>query len=565
MKGARVARAVLVAVSFPAMTPPSKPLETAAASTALPRSPAPSQMGDLVIVAAITFLTLFVFGGSARHEFVDLDHHFYAGNPHVQQGLTLENIRWAFSTVVASNWHPVTMLGHMAVHQFFGASSAAHHLVNVFLHLANAMLVFVLFRRMTSAAWRSGVVALLFSLHPFRVESVVWVAELKDVLSGFWALLALLSYTRYAARPSPWRYAPVMAFYALGLMSKASIVSLPALALILDFWPLGRWQAGEKQWRSFAMLVLDKLPLVLLSVAMSVMTFVTFSDGTLKSTHVLSKSYGVVMALRAYLAYVAHTFYPVGLVPHYPYVAIDGLFVHTIVPLLALGGITAIAIVRWRREPYLIAGWSWFVIGIFPVSGIVPFASHFRADRYTYLPSIGLFAALVWCAAGLTERRPAMRRVAWIAAMGSILACAVLSFINVHYWRDNYALFSRAVQIVPDSSLMHSGLASAYLQRNQFGPAEEELRTALHLNPSSIHNEKRLAGLLLLTDRPKESAEMYRRIVDKEPGVAQNYLLLALALEKTGDVTGAQRWAEQAQQLDPGNRDIAEAVRRLAS
>ncbi len=534
-------------------------------------SPAPghganatSQTQDLAIVAAITFLTLFVFGGSARHEFIDLDHHFYAGNPHVQQGLTPENIRWAFTTVVASNWHPVTMLGHMAVHQFFGASSAAHHLVNVFFHLANAMLVFVLFRRTTGAVWRSGVVALLFSLHPLRVESVVWTAELKDVLSGFWALLALVSYTRYAARPSPWRYAPVMAFYALGLMSKASIVSLPVLALILDFWPLGRWQASDKRWPGFARLVFEKLPLILLSAAISVMTFVTFSDGTLKSTQVLTASYGAVMASWAYLAYLANTFYPAGLVPHYPYVTIDGLLVHAIVPLLALGGITAIALVRWRREPYLIAGWSWFVIGIFPVSGIVPFASHFRADRYTYLPSIGLFAALVWCVAGAAVRWPAMRRVAWVAAAGPILACAVLSYINVHYWQDNYTLFARAVRIVPHSSLMHSGLASAYLQRNEFGPAEAELRAALRLNPSSIHDEKRLAGLLLLTDRPQESAEMYRRIVDKEPGVAQNYLLLALALENTGDVADALHWAERAQQLDPHNADISEAVRRLA-
>ncbi len=526
----------------------------------------PAQTADFVIVSAITFLTLFVFGGAARHEFIDLDHHFYAGNPQVQQGLSIEGVRWAFTTVVASNWHPVTMLGHMTVYELFGATPAAHHLVNVFIHLANALLVFVLFRRMTGAVWRSGLLALLFSLHPFRVESVVWVAELKDVLSGFWALLALLAYLHYTSRPSLWRYAPVMLLYSLGLMSKASIVSLPALVLILDFWPLGRWSEGARTWRTLALLlILEKIPLLLLSAAMSIMTFVTFGDGTLKSTEVLSASYSAVMTLRAYLEYVVHTFYPAGLAPHYPYVALDGLLVYAIVPVLVLGGITAFALACWKREPYLIAGWSWFVVGLLPVSGIIPFASHFMADRYTYLPSIGLFAALVWFAAALAEHRPILQRAAWGIAAASVLACSVVSYVNVHYWRDNYTLFTRAVRIVPHSSLMHSGLASAYLQRNELGPAEEELRTALRLNPSSIHDEKRLAGLLLLTDRAQESASMYAQIAEKEPDVAMNYLLLALALEKTGDLASARESAERAQQLDPNNPDIVDAVRRLSA
>jgi len=544
------------------MSAPVTPIESPPATPSRPS--ATSQLDDFIIVGALTFLTLFVFGGSARHEFVDLDHHFYAGNPQVQQGLTPENIRWAFSTVVASNWHPITMLAHMTVHQFFGASSAAHHLINVFIHLANALLVFVLFKGMTGATWRSGAVALLFSLHPFRVESVVWVAELKDVLSGFWALLALLAYTRYAAKPSPWRYAPVMVFFALGLMSKASIVALPALTLALDFWPLGRLRRAGNAWKRLAILSAEKLPLVLLSVAMSVMTFITFGDGTLQSTRVLSTSYGVVMALRAYLMYVVHTFYPLGLIPHYPYVALDGLLVYAIVPMLVLGGISAVALARWKQNSYLLAGWSWFVIGILPVSGIVPFASHYRADRYTYLPSIGFFAGVVWLVASLAEGRPAGKRAAWGIALAAILTCATISFVNVQYWHDNFTLFSRAVRISPNSSLMHSGLASAYLQRNELQSAETELRAALRLNPSSLHDEKRLAGVLLLTDRPQESAEMYARIAEKEPGVAQNYFLLALALEKCSKTSEAQRWAQQAQQLDPYNPDIAEALRRLA-
>jgi Tfp pilus assembly protein PilF len=355
---------------------------------------------------------------------------------------------------------------------------------------------------------------------------VAWTAELKDVLSAFFSLLALLAYTRYVVKRSAAWYALVAAWFALALMSKASTVALPILLLLVDYWPLGRLRSDSR--RSVGALVLEKLPLVGLAAGMSAVTLLTFQDTTLRSTAFKSLTYRAVMSLQAYLAYLVQTVVPLELAPHYPYVPLEHPLRYAVLPVMVLGAITAFAVWQRRARPYLLMGWLWFLVAIAPVSGILPIGSHFRADRYTYLAHIGLFVALVWGAADLVRARPRLRRPVQGLAAAAILACAALSYVNVGYWRDNLTLFSRAVRIVPGSSLMHSGLALTYIQRDQFDLAEVEFKRALQATPDQPEALFNYGLLLVRRGRMDEAAAKFERLLAAQPDHAQALYSLSI-------------------------------------
>src|SRR5947208_4783609 len=342
--------------------------------------------------------TLAVFCPVAWHDFVNYDDSDYVtANAYVQDGLSWETVRWAFTTGHASNWHPLTWLSHALDCQRFRERAGAHDLVSVVCHAANTLLLFLVLGRMTGARWRSALVAALFGLHPLRVESVAWVAERKDVLSGLFFLLTLWAYAEYATRPSPRRLGLVALLFAAGLMAKPMLVTLPVLLLLLDYWPLRRFNAARLQT-----LLADNLPLLAMA---SLASWVALLVGraTLSSMDDLSPASRLANAVVAYASYLGKTFWPSRLAVFYPMPVVTPV-ADILGSALLLGGITTVAIVARHRFPYVLIGWLWFVAALLPASGLIRDGYQASAGRFTYLPSIGLFVALVWGSADLFRR-----------------------------------------------------------------------------------------------------------------------------------------------------------------
>ena len=448
--------------------------------------------------AALALLTLAAWLPVLRNGFVNLDDSYYVtANPWVRQGITRAGLAWAMTAKVASNWHPLTMLSHMLDCQLFGLDPAGHHATSLLLHLANVLLLFAVLWRMTGAAGRSATVAALFAVHPTHVESVAWVAERKDVLSALFWILAMGAWARYARAPSAGRYLLVLLLMALGLMAKPMVVTLPFALLLLDVWPLDRLRLG---WRR---LLIEKLPLLALSAASSLITL-RYQETSLAPLGVVPWSLRATNALVSWAAYLGKLFLPRHLAVFYPIpLAIPAWKVAGAALLLA--AITALA-VRWaRREPWLLAGWLWFLGTLVPVIGLVQVGRQAMADRYTYIPSIGLFLAVVWSVAGLLrEHRAALATAAGIV----VLALAVTTRMQIGYWSDSATLFRHALAVTGDDNyLAHIGLGKALMGEKDWDGAAEQLRAALARYPYLIEARAGLAAV----QRAKEAGSCCTR------------------------------------------------------
>jgi hypothetical protein len=345
-----------------------------------------------IFLAAIIWL---VFGQTLGHEFINFDDDAYVyENPTVAGGFTLQGIPWAFTRVHASNWHPLTWISHMLDCQLYGLNPGGHHLTSVLLHAITAIALFLILRQMTGSLWRSVFVAALFAIHPLRVESVAWVAERKDVLSGLFFVLTIGAYARYARLPrSPLRYGLVLLLFALGLMSKPMLVTLPFVLLLLDYWPLNRVRNGsENNLRTWRYLIVEKLPLFCLAAASCLATLFAQTIAIRPLTHI-SLPLRLGNAVIAVAVYLRQMFWPTDLVVFYPFSALDVTAVATVLSVVLLGGIST-AVFVLRRHRYLVTGWLWYLVMLGPVIGILQVGSQAHADRYTYLPQIGLYLLL---------------------------------------------------------------------------------------------------------------------------------------------------------------------------
>jgi hypothetical protein len=447
----------------------------------------------LLLGAALALLTLAVWLPALRNGFVNLDDPYYVtANPQVLRGITRAGIAWATTAKVASNWHPLTMLSHMLDCQLYGLEPAGHHATSLLLHLANVLLLFETLRRMTGAAGRSAAVAALFALHPTHVESVAWIAERKDVLSALFWILAMGAWARYARGPSIGRYLPVVFSMILGLMAKPMVVTLPFALLLLDAWPLDRLHLGWKR------LVLEKLPLLALSAASSLITL-HYQQASLAPLDVAPWSLRAANALVSYAAYLGKLFLPTHLAVFYP-IALSIPAWKAAGAALLLAAVTALAVWRARREPWLLTGWLWFLGTLVPVIGLVQVGRQAMADRYTYIPSIGLFLAVVWSVAGLGRRhRAALATTAGIV----ILALAAITRVQVGYWSDSATLFRHALAATGDNYLAHIGLGKALMGERDCEGAAEQFRAALARYPRL--NEAR-AGLEMVRRAKEEGS-----------------------------------------------------------
>ncbi|HEY5973741.1 MAG TPA: hypothetical protein VIU41_03275, partial [Geobacteraceae bacterium] len=423
-----------------------------------------------LLLGLVALATLAVYWQATGHDFVNFDDRPYVTeNPRVSGGLTLENIRWAFTAVHQSNWHPLTWLSHQLDCQLFGLTPRGHHLVNVLLHTLNSLLVGLVLFRFTGAGRRSALVAALFALHPLHVESVAWVAERKDVLSTLFWLLTMLAYGAYASRPGPGRYLPVMGFFALGLLAKPMLVTLPCVLLLMDYWPLGRFSfapgavaqpAAGRRLSHDLLLVGEKLPLLLLAVASALVTYrVQLAGGTVGTAFPLAQR--AATAVVATARYLLDTVWPHGLAVLYPFdqampgwqIALSGML---------LAGLTVAALLAARRRPYVTVGWFWYLGTLVPVSGLVQIGLHSRADRYTYVPLLGIFIVIAWGGQELLARR---QRLAATLATTGVVALSVVTWLQLGYWQDSITLFGRAARVTSNNYVAWHNLGVALLER----------------------------------------------------------------------------------------------------
>ncbi|HEY7416059.1 MAG TPA: tetratricopeptide repeat protein, partial [Ktedonobacteraceae bacterium] len=497
-----------------------------------------------------------------RYDFVNYDDPSYVyQNTRITSGLSLSNVVWAFTHVHSENWHPLTTLTHMLDCQLYGLKAGWHHFSNVFLHTIAVVLLFLALERMTGAFWRSAFVAAVFAVHPLHVESVAWIAERKDVLSGVFFMLTLLAYFHYARAPSGGRYLTLAVVVALGLMSKPMLVTLPFVLLLLDYWPLARLQARQAGFiRRLSQLILEKIPLIALSAASGIVTFLA-QRGAIGWTEQLSVSARISNAIATYVVYIFQMLWPAKLAVFYPHPE-NRLPMWTItLSLVLLVGITIAASLLRKKAPYLIVGWLWYLGMLVPVIGLVQVGWQGHADRYTYLPQIGLYIAVTWAVADLTASWRFQRAV---LAAASVLIVATLSWcawLQTSYWRDSETLFTHALAVTRNNDVALNNLGIIFLDRGQLDDAVSKLRAAIDLRPENGPAHDNLAKALLREGRVSEAMVHYRKFLEIEPGNIEARNTLGTALIQQGRVREAITQWQEALALQPDNGN---AVSNLA-
>lgn len=457
--------------------------------------------GRIAIVAAgLVIGTLLLFGRAVAFPFINLDDPAYVfEQPLIARGFSWAGVVSAFTHVHAGNWHPLTSISHMLDCQLFGLNPGGPHLVNVLLHAIAAASLFLLLVRMTGSLWRSALVSALFAWHPLRVESVAWISERKDVLSAcffFWTLLMWLQYVR---RRNGTFYLLAGIFFALGLMAKPMLVTLPLLLLLLDYWPLGRFAQYSK-----LPLLREKLPLIFLSLASSIATLVAQRE-SISSIDDVSVFFRLANALDSYLVYLAKTLWPIDLALIYPY-PLKFPILLTIAAVIVLS-VFFVTTFRYRKRfPYLYVGWLWFVIALVPVIGLLQVGRQAYADRYTYLPHVGLFIALVWSFDALIAHHRYGRRVAWAAAVVALVALAHATFAQLANWRDPVALWIHTIDATDNNYTAHSNLADLLMRRGMVAQSLAESNESVRLNPRAGDAQNNLALALFRTGKLQEAA-----------------------------------------------------------
>jgi len=502
----------------------------------------------LVAVTCLAYLPV------ARNGFVQFDDESYVTqNEHVPQGITLDNLRWAFTTYHMGNWHPLTWLSHLIDGQLYGLNPTGHHLTSLFLHCATTVLLFFVLRGMTGALWRSGLVAALFALHPLHVESVAWASERKDVLAGFFWLLTMAAYLRYVRRPGVARYLPVFGCLALGLMSKALLVTLPFALLLLDYWPLGRWRSPQgRPLLAAGRLTLEKAPLFALSVALSVITyFAQLKTGSMAFVPGNTAAVRIGKAVFSYFLYLEKTFWPSDLAVFYPYHMQGQLFSYTATAVLLVA--TALSLAAALVKPYMIVGWLWFLGTLVPMIGFVQVGSQGIADRYTYIPLIGVFILGAWGLADLAQRSLPLRRLAGAASAVLLLALAGLCFRQAGYWRSTVTLFRHTLASNPDNYNAKVVLGLGLTREGKLEEANEWFKAALSVNPNFRQVNSFIAINLSHRGKRQEALKHLQEEVRIDPDNPRAHVYLASGLTELGRFAEARDQYLEVIRLDPND------------
>ncbi len=509
------------------------------------------------ICLGLALITLALYLPALRHGFIEYDDQQYVtDNPRVQAGLTLSGLGWAFG-FHAGNWHPLAWLSHMLDCQLFGAHAWGHHLTNVLLHVASTLLLFLVLNRMTGALWRSAAVAALFAWHPLHVESVAWVAERKDVLCTFFWMLTLWLYVRYAAKPSTMRYLAILGSFALCLMAKPMGVTLPFVLLLLDYWPLGRITiyklnvAGSSvrtfhsQPLAFHWLLLEKASLFTLSVIACGLTM-SAQELAVVSTAGLPVSQRIIHALVAYNHYLVTMFFPWHLAVYYPY-QLQLPASAIVVSAMGLGLITFLAIKNSRSRPYLLVGWLWFLGTLVPVIGLVQVGDQAWADRYTYIPLVGLFIPLVWFSGKAIKSRSALI----IISAGTAVALLAATSLQLRYWKTTWTLFSHANQVTHENYMAVTVLGSLLAKEGKLAEAIQYYQTALRYKPGFPEAHFFLGNALDEQGKLEEAVVEYQKALWFRPTQEQTHIFMGIALGKQRKYDEAIAHYNAALKLNP--------------
>ncbi len=544
----------------------------------------PRPMTMIWLSVALVALTFAVFAPVRHFSFVSWDDPGYVTeNPVVSRGLTPAGVAWAFTSPGHFYWHPLTWLSHMTDVRIFGMQAGAHHVVNLVLHAAGALLLFWLLRRMTGKTGRSLFVAALFAVHPLHVESVAWIAERKDVLSGVWWMVSLWAYLEYVRKPGRARYAWLVVFFALGLMSKPTVVTLPVVLLLLDVWPLGRVRLAAIENPSAATegaavrraarrtAFYEKIPLFALSVAGSAVTTVTqVYVGSVQSLETVPVGERLSNAVVSTISYIGMALWPVRLAAFYPFRSIAGW--RALCCLLILAGVSYATLRLRRRRPYLMVGWFWYLVTLLPMIGLMQVGSQSMADRFTYVPLIGLLIAFAWGAGDLLASLGVHRVAVGAMALAVVAVCAGAARAQVGYWRDSETLWQRAVDVVPNNDLAHANLGLVLAAADRSDEALAHFSDALLIIETPdvrtgtgrgtpppeyaalLHNE--IGHLLGRQGRWREAILHFGEVVRLRPDFADGHYALGQALSLEGRLDEAIRESREAIRLEPGRAEF---------
>jgi len=517
------------------MTPDSGMLN----SSLSPNQPRGSKQ-SWAICLALAAMVFAVFGRTLGHQFIDFDDNDYVyKNPVVARGLTFQGFAWAFS-FHASNWHPLTWISHMLDCQLYGMNPVGHHLSNVLIHAATAIALFLVLRSMTGSMWRSAFVAAVFAIHPLRAESVAWVAERKDVLSGLFFMLTLGAYLRCVRGGRSFAsQALVMVLFALGLMAKPMLVTLPAVLLLVDYWPLRRQE-------SWARLLVEKLPLFALSLGSCAATWLA-QHGAIQVNHTVPISLRLVNGLSACAIYLRQMAFPIDLAACYPYPLGGVPLWEVALSIGVLISASALAFRRRKKYPWLWVGWSWYLVMLLPVLGLVQVGSQSHADRYTYLPEIGIAIAITWSVAEWKLAAPLLPALAAIV----LVTLAGAAWKQTSYWRDSETLWTHTLACTAHNDVAEFALANTLLDNNDPDAAISHFQKSAAINPQRMLVQYNLGNALLQENRLEEAAAAYQKALAIQPTYERAEINLAITLQRQGKLGQAIAHYRAAVQLQP--------------
>lgn len=509
--------------------------------------------GGVWIYLALLLITLAIYSQVRDFGFINYDDPEYVvNNAHVRDGLTSGGLAWALTSGYASNWFPLTWLSHMLDCQLFGLQSGPHHLTNVALHAAGTLLLFAFLKRTTGARWRSAFVAFVFGLHPLHVESVAWVAERKDVLSALFWMLTFWAYLKYTERQSAPKYLLVVLMFCCGLMSKPMTVTLPLVLLLLDVWPLRRFEAA----RSGAGLLLEKLPLFVLSIAASVVTYlVQERGGSVSPIDRIPIAARIGNALVSYLVYIVKLCWPSHLAVFYPFPESQSPLLGILSGLTILV-LTALAVHTIRQRPYFAVGWLWYLVTLVPVIGLVQVGLQSRADRYAYIPLIGISIVLAWGVDELFGRMDWSRSAVTILAVAACAAWSAVTWVDLGFWRNSIALFEHAIAVTDGNYVACNNLGTAMREEGRVTEAVSDFETAAAIRPQAPDIQENLGEALIAAGRAEDAEPHLLEALRLRPDFAKAHVDLASALIRRGRFDDAGSHYRMALQLQP---DRAEA------
>jgi protein O-mannosyl-transferase len=565
----------------------------------LPRQQRSDQdiLGVWIVCALLAIVVLLVYFQVEEHPFINCDDSPYIyDNPNVQTGLTWKNISWSLTSAHAGNWHPLTWMSHMFDMWAYGMAAGKHHMTNVLLHMISSVVLFLAIRRLTGTFWLSAIVAAMFALHPQRVESVAWAAERKDALSGMFWMLTLLCYANYVMRPTTWRYVAIVIVFALGLSSKSMLVTLPCVLLLLDFWPLGRWQPAllgppapdaappRCPPRPFWWLLVEKLPLFILSAGVcTILVIGQHKVGAMSMTNKVPMDSRVANAAVSCVTYLVQMVWPISslhlwppsintnLAIFYPHPTVVGgaaetrMFHEAIFAALVLLAITAAVLWNLRRRPYLAVGWFWYLGALVPVVGLVQVGAQSRADRYTYLTTIGISIMVVWGAAEAAKRWQQLRMPLGVATATVLCVWTGLTCFQIGTWKDSKAVFQHAVDVVDDNFFAYNHLALAYQQdippnqikdprwRKQLDEAGWRYKKAVDITPNYDSSNGNYGVYLHAIGNYPEALKYFKRAAAINPFVAGHHGNLAMIYQQMGDFENSIREWREAIKHDEGS------------